>query len=390
MNKGKTSILLFFSLILLLLLQSYLVKNFEIMPGRMEFTFFEDNQGERFYQAAQSLIHKGFLISYIEEWEMALDNQPVLVYLTDQNYKDFAAFRLIQGQWFSKDTPQAVISKKLSLVIFGSENAVGRELILEGESYSVVGVYEGNWILNKIFKNPDIIYLTGSHQQRLARGQTFRLLIASNNESTKHFLKEKFIEQISLEDNSLNFEGVLIKDMSNRREIPKQFLQGTIFLWECLIVVWLLQCLVNDFKRIVVKYKETMQTHYLKEALNEHLTQLLIIAIKWTIIIFIEIYLTREIIAFQLELPGEWLPPDYIFDMEFYGRVLLESKVTAFPSYYEGLYQKVFSFSKVLSMIALGLIMLWYLMVPKSLIMGKQKEARKGNKESEVKKAWQN
>lgn len=389
MNRWKASILIFLFLILLILLQSYVTSNFAYIPGRLEITFLDGDHEESFFKVTQSLDNDGFLISFIREQEIHINSQPVIVYQTDQNYRHFGDFKLLKGQWFSDRNKQAVISKNLSLEIYGAEDGVGREILLEGHAYTVVGIYENNSVLDKIRKGQDAIYVPRDSGLEIFGGETSRLLVASNKDSTKHFLKEKFMETLYREDSALDAEGLLMKDMSKAGEIPRQLFKGYIFILECLVAIWLLQCFLIDFKIFVGKYKEAMKTQYLKEAMAEHLTAILITAIKWTVMVFIGMFLLREIIYFQLELPGEWLPPDYIFDIEFYQKTVFNQKITAFPSYYEGLYQNVISFSKHLFILKIVLTTLWYLIVPKVLFSVERQDLRMKDIKTEV-KSWQN
>jgi len=369
--------IIFIILMLLMVLQDYVTRNFASIPGRLEIKFLNGDQQGSLFKATQLLEHEGYLISYIREWETDINNYPVIVYQTDQNYSYFGEFKLLKGRWFSDGNNQAVISKNLSLEIYGTEDGVGREILLEGHAYTVVGIYESNSVLEKIRKGPDYIYVTGNSGLEIYGVETHRLLVASSKESTKHFLREKFMETLYRGGSTLDAEGFLMKDMSKTVGIPRQLFKGYIFVLECIALIWLLQCFLMDLKIFISKYKEKMRTQYLKEAMEEHLTALLITAIKWTVMAFVGIFLIRKIIYFQLELPGEWLPSDYIFDIQFYQKALFNEKITAYPSYYEGLYQSVVSFSKHLFILKIVLTILWYLIVPKALFSGERQDSGK-------------
>ena len=64
--------------------------------------------------------------------------------------------------------------------------------------------------------------------------------------------------------------------------------------------------------------KKELEIYYLKEIIYLRISEILEEAIKLVLLIFGGIFLLQWVIKFQFNIPGKYLPINYIFDFEFY------------------------------------------------------------------------
>ncbi len=388
MNKKSLYIVLLLLLITLIALQIYIMKGFEAIPGRVEIAAIESTMQEELLKAAGAVKEGSFLTSYVKEGQLRIDNNHVTVYMTDEEYPSFADFEVLKGKWFTEGKKEAVISQDLSIKLFATPNGVGEKLLMDEQFFEVVGVYETNKLLEKISRSSEAIYipLGSGLGEKIEKG---RLLIASREGININFLKEKFLEELSLNQDSFGIEDLVAKDMTRKADIIRQLLEGYVFAIELLALIFLIRWFVNDFKAYIKKYNEVMKKLYLREMLTAYTTELLIIAIKWVLIAFGCIFLLQKIIAFQFYIPGNYLPPDYILDFQFYKNIIFNHMSKTAGSYYEGLYRAVFTISKAILIVETLVTLTLYVILSQNVFSKKGQNPKAEDNKMEV-EAWLN
>lgn len=168
-----------------------------------------------------------------------------------------------------------------------------------------------------------------------------RFTVTSKDSSSNIFFKDRLLSDIS---NKLDYSGYVVKDYTANEKVLSQFKLIYIFILQCAGFVMACYLIVNLIKNVICFCKKRCRDMYLTEFIDVNASELLIAAIKSTILFFIGIFLLREIINFQFFILGEYIPPEYILDFNFYYNAIMYKKDLAlrFYSEYENLYSQTF------------------------------------------------
>jgi len=351
-------------LALLIVLQVYVVKSFKAFPGRTEISL-EGDEGQKFSIEDIEPLNEDFLISWIKEKNISIDNNEICVILADENYPKFWNFNMTGGKWFSENKDEAVISNELSVKLFNTEDVVGKEIDLSGISYTISGVYEEKRLYKKADSESERIYVPLNSNFDKSNIDVSRLLVTGKGGKCERFFTEKFAEELSLYTGAENYKNCRIEDMTKSKDIISQFLTGYIFIIQLLLFIFICRLFISDFKHYFHRYKVESEKKYLGEIISQNTTEILITTIKWTVMVFASIFLVRRIIDFQFYVPGKYLPPDYIFDFKFYSGTFLQK--TEIPSMlisnYQNLYINAFHLCTVISVAEIFLSLVLYLIL---------------------------
>ncbi|QAT61450.1 hypothetical protein EQM13_07590 [Acidilutibacter cellobiosedens] len=355
-------------LILLIVFQIHVINSFESLPERAEI-FLIDDDGRKFSTEDIEPLNQDFLISRIKERNISVGKNKISVILTDENYPNFWNFDMARGKWFSENKDEAVISNNLAEKLFHTEDAVGKEIDLGDVSYTVSGVYEEKDLYKKAASERERIYVPLNSNFDEGNTDVSVFFATGKKGECEKFFAERFAEKFSLYTGAENYKDYEIKDMTRNKDIISQFLTGYVFIVQLLLFIFICRLFIRDFGLCFDKYRKASEKQYLGEIVSENTTEILITAIKWTVMVFASIFLVRKIIGFQFYVPGKYLPPDYVFDFKFYSGIFSQkSEISSmFLSDYKNLYINVFHLCTVISASEIFLSLVLYLVLWKKI-----------------------
>ncbi len=252
---------------------------------------------------------------------------PVQAMLTDSSYIKFFDAKITRGAYFSEDAYKsgrnvAVISESMAARLFTSLNAIGNEVELFNEKYTIVGLYREKDSLIALpgLDGADRVYVPFT-----SHAASGTLSIDTLYISDSYLKDEKFREHYVNKDLKswlgLDTRMYKITDYYNATVMLTQFEDIFIFF----IAIWCI-CILGGFVAVYI----SKNTEYIKSCIKEKypgeflkakklyvfgLLPGLMLLIASMVGIFL---VTRP----HIYIPAEFIPQENIFDLSFYaGRI---------------------------------------------------------------------
>lgn len=178
---------------------------------------------------------------------------------------------------------------------------------------------EKNEIYQKLIDGRDIIqekYIMSETEEKTFYSLEFK----PKDTSRKNFIKERFLEDIQIISKEEQ-EKIKIVDFTESKKNLQKYYYGFIFLFEIAVLIFLAVYLIRSVKLNIKRYKIGTKRKYGKEFLLENLTMVLLEILKLVLLIFLWVFLLRLILEFKLSTPSRFLPPEDIFDFQFYSNI---------------------------------------------------------------------
>lgn len=250
-------------------------------------------------------------ITFCSELEAVKNKgQEFIPVLTNQNYFKVNNLELAGDGITEKDVKSknrvVVIGDDLALKLFFTTDSVGKKIYINGLEYTVSGVYKSD--------NSLIGRLSQDGRQRVY------IPCTATESYVNHYVQTIYCEKgshtaVMLEQ--MGLEQYYRTDFSEKKMVIKDF-EHIIFLMLyvalCAVAFWLWY---KVGRHIAIKIRESLEENYLKQSLKA-------IPYSYALLALVAVgipALLAFIFAwwdFSIYIPGEYIPYDNIFDVEYY------------------------------------------------------------------------
>lgn len=345
-NKIKIILIILLSLLslLLFLIQANIKKEVEKFSLKIEMIFEEKNQTYQKLVSNKDIIQEKYILSEIQEKHIFFKGTDIRIVGIDKNYSEINNIEIVCGGWITEEN-QIVISEK-----FANERkeplSLGETLDSFGKEYKIVGIYKEEKygkakIENLYVKRWDISEKLGNKDKIF-----YSLQFKSKDNSRKHFIKEKFFEDIKI--TSKEAEKIKIADFTDSRKNLSKYYYGFIFLFKIAVLILLTVYSIKSIKLNIKKYQIGIKLKYRKEFISENMTMILLEIFKIVLLMFFFTFILREIVEFRLSTPSRFLPPMDIFDFHFYSQIeyVLQNQYEKAAAGYGKIYMSLMQIAK--------------------------------------------
>lgn len=237
------------------------------------------------------------------------EGESVDLILTDEHYGEIAPLEMLYGNYFLRsDTPEEnrfiVISDKLAVRFFLTDNAVGNTLRVNGTDCRICGVYraEEGLLAEASSSGREAVYAPFDLDPEAVP----QLLYVRGGDASIHQ---------SIADGAAGAfgHGIGWETISAYPEIQsmaRQLFRGVVFLWGIPVVLLVSVCLFRQGKAAVLGLQAGRRS--LRECL---------LCLPW----LAGLAAVLLLICFPPEIPPQYLPADNIFDFPFYTRTILQA-----------------------------------------------------------------
>lgn len=187
-----------------------------------------------------------------EAYHTSLLSDNVNIILTDENYPEIHNINMIKGNFFSaviSESDAIVISDSLANLLFKSIDIIGCQMILNGETKTISGVYENNesFVSDLSSNGLETVFVPVYYQtdiNDLTRIESF--YVKGNNGS----IGNKEIQELNA---LLNNKLELYKqnDLNSSKKLLMQLFNIIIFVIGLIVVVKLFSVIIKNIKKIV-------------------------------------------------------------------------------------------------------------------------------------------
>lgn len=143
-------------------------------------------------------------------------------------------------------------------------------------------------------------------------------------------LLEQEVQDILKREEIENFK---ISDNTQSVRLAKQSVGICVFVIELIALVLIASYVIRSARRCGSKYKEQLAEKYPKDILSSNLEFFLATFISWAILLMVAVFLAARIVAFDIYIPSQCLPPEYILDFGFYAELFAKETVPALTEY---------------------------------------------------------
>ena len=299
----------------------------ENIPSITEVSMTSDKtvEGIKFseFSAVSDILVKAKVTAYSEvlseiSTEYKKDNKPIKVILTDENHCTVYKKEFIKGGTFDnyskvQGEKSAIISDKMSLELFKSNEAIGNKINILGQTYMVIGIYKTD--------DSFIGNISGDGVEQIivpytSYGQGEELLI--NKMAVNG-------EEVNKSDFKYSIRKVVGKTLDNYKVVDYKVGKSTVieikylvfFIIGCILIVIIIKLLIKVIKTEYHRLLRHKDKYYFMEIIKKE-KKSLIITVVISIALIIGIVLIFNGISFDLVAPEGYIPDDNIFDITFY------------------------------------------------------------------------
>ena len=203
----------------------------------------------------------------------------VLISMVDNKFTDFYKIKMVNGRFIWKRdidnrSKYIVIEKNMASALFSTTDCVGREVELDKQTFTVIGVFEkGDWltstmsaISNNIVFIPFVFSDTATnmvYEQNMPKRQVFLLRVKNGISTVLKGSVEKNLEKILNSD--INTENIDIKTRKTSQKI-----KFTYFVIACIAAIYILKWVFPILKRMYSQLKGKMDNSYFLQMLKEN------------------------------------------------------------------------------------------------------------------------
>lgn len=284
----------------------------------------------------REFIDEEYLTSFSVEMKGTYKGNQLLIINKDKNYKKFYPYSIKEGRDLAEGEQGILISEQFSKRIFSDTNAIGRTIEISGENFLITGIYKPNILENIYNLNTERVYAYSRVLLEQDNDKYYKVLFSGKDGISGLFFKEKLREYISEGIPYTYIEESYMNDYSDYSTIISQFFRGSVFIISLLGFACITIIIYRKLKDHIKQYGVQLDSYYTKEIIYKNIDIILMEAIKMVLLIFLGIIILRFVINFKFDIPGRVLPPDYIFDFQFY------SDLIANKNYSEGIYTQLY------------------------------------------------
>lgn len=285
-------------------------------------------------QNLESLINRsGFNYSYQCEAEAYIKagskGYPVKRVLSGGNLSDFLGIRMLKGSFINGSQHEygkkvAVISETLAEKLYMTNNILGNEVEISGIKYKVTGIYQSR-------NTPFSILASDGVERIYVPFESFTGYKDLTIETV--FLKGQNLQEESFRTNKVNSllkqEGVntdyyKLKDFYDSPVFISQPLSAFIFFAGILIMITLAKATVKYIKDGISSFGRRMNAGYFLEVIKNSKLGILIF-LTGAALLLCCICAVFFMVRFKGSIPYLYIPPDNIFDFQFYGNLIKEA-----------------------------------------------------------------
>ena len=187
-----------------------------------------------------------------EAYHTSLLSDNVNIILTDENYPEIHNINMIKGNFFSaviSESDAIVISDSLANLLFKSIDIIGCQMILNGETKTISGVYETNesFVSDLSSNGLETVFVPVYYQTDINDSTRIESFYVKGNNGS---IGNKEIQEL---DALLNNKLELYKqnDLNSSKKLLMQLFNIIIFVIGLIVVVKLFSVIIKNIKKIV-------------------------------------------------------------------------------------------------------------------------------------------
>lgn len=187
-----------------------------------------------------------------EAYHTSLLSDNVNIILTDENYPEIHNINMIKGNFFSaviSESDAIVISDSLANLLFKSIDIIGCQMILNGETKTISGVYENNesFVSDLSSNGLETVFVPVYYQTDINDSTRIESFYVKGNNGS---IGNKEIQELNA---LLNNKLELYKqnDLNSSKKLLMQLFNIIIFVIGLIVVVKLFSVIVKNIKKIV-------------------------------------------------------------------------------------------------------------------------------------------
>lgn len=187
-----------------------------------------------------------------EAYHTSLLSDNVNIILTDENYPEIHNINMIKGNFFSaviSESDAIVISDSLANLLFKSIDIIGCQMILNGETKIISGVYENNesFVSDLSSNGLETVFVPVYYQTDINDSTRIESFYVKGNNGS---IGNKEIQELNA---LLNNKLELYKqnDLNSSKKLLMQLFNIIIFVIGLIVVVKLFSVIVKNIKKIV-------------------------------------------------------------------------------------------------------------------------------------------
>ena len=187
-----------------------------------------------------------------EAYHTSLLSDNVNIILTDENYPEIHNINMIKGNFFSaviSESDAIVISDSLANLLFKSIDIIGCQMILNGETKTISGVYENNesFVSDLSSNGLETVFVPVYYQTDINDSTRIESFYVKGNNGS---IGNKEIKELNA---LLNNKLELYKqnDLNSSKKLLMQLFNIIIFVIGLIVVVKLFSVIIKNIKKIV-------------------------------------------------------------------------------------------------------------------------------------------
>lgn len=187
-----------------------------------------------------------------EAYHTSLLSDNVNIILTDENYPEIHNINMIKGNFFSaviSESDAIVISDSLANLLFKSIDIIGCQMILNGETKTISGVYENNesFVSDLSSNGLETVFVPVYYQTDINDSTRIESFYVKGNNGS---IGNKEIQELNA---LLNNKLELYKqnDLNSSKKLLMQLFNIIIFIMGLIVVVKLFSVIIKNIKKIV-------------------------------------------------------------------------------------------------------------------------------------------
>ena len=187
-----------------------------------------------------------------EAYHTSLLSDNVNIILTDENYREIHNINMIKGNFFSaviSESDAIVISDSLANLLFKSIDIIGCQMILNGETKTISGVYENNesFVSDLSSNGLETVFVPVYYQTDINDSTRIESFYVKGNNGS---IGNKEIQELNA---LLNNKLELYKqnDLNSSKKLLMQLFNIIIFVIGLIVVVKLFSVIIKNIKKIV-------------------------------------------------------------------------------------------------------------------------------------------
>lgn len=291
-----------------------------------------------------------------EAYHTSLLSDNVNIILTDENYPEIHNINMIKGNFFSaviSESDAIVISDSLANLLFKSIDIIGCQMILNGETKTISGVYENNesFVSDLSSNGLETVFVPVYYQTDINDSTRIESFYVKGNNGS---IGNKEIQELNA---LLNNKLELYKqnDLNSSKKLLMQLFNIIIFVIGLIVVVKLFSVIIKNIKKIVNYIIAVKGFDNAVPSVNVKL------CILGTILCIAFIIPIIVLCTFKIYIPEGFIPEhDRICDISYYYEYMMNSvqgiRLEDRWNYYQEL---ILSFYVILFVLGIGTVIMF-------------------------------